>query len=404
MPVDVAIKVMTRSENMFAGYDKICREAMKEAGHMESARRSVDCKNNIVKLHGVVQGPLPSDIIALFKLRSGDEAIGLVMQYEAGGSLSNFLHNPGVRIPISTKDAIVFLRQIALCLTELHAIDIVHGDLKPENILLSSLDISIARVVISDFGLAKKKESYSQSQMTTGKTTLEKTSRLTGTPIYCATEMHINPADSTCHEVSRPTRKTDVYAFAVICWEVLVREKPFADLSDQSQLSFKLWRGERPALSKIPNDCPGEVVNMIEKCWMNDRSQRLQAVECLAILDKTCSVLFADHYDIFLSHPWKFKPVLCHVQRFLTAGGYKTWYDQVDMGNNITQSVIDGIARSKVVVVCLNSHYQTRVNCMIELKEARRQKKNSYGSPIGIRSCTSIRSFISFLASENVLG
>jgi hypothetical protein len=81
IPVDVAIKVMTRSENIFAGYDKICREALKEANQMESARRSVDCKNNIIKLLGVVQGALPRDIISLFNLRTGDEAIGLVMQY-----------------------------------------------------------------------------------------------------------------------------------------------------------------------------------------------------------------------------------------------------------------------------------------------------------------------------------
>ena len=57
---------------------------------------------------------------------------------------------------------------------------------------------------------------------------------------------------------------------------------------------------------------------------------------------------------------------------WLTDLGYRVWYDEIDMGNNITASMSEGIKNSTVVLVCANSTYQGRPNCMYELRETAR--------------------------------
>ena len=74
-------------------------------------------------------------------------------------------------------------------------------------------------------------------------------------------------------------------------------------------------------------------------------------------------------YDIFFSHAWADKCVLSYIYSWLTDLGYRVWYDQNDMGNNIPKSMSEGIRNSKIVLVCANSTYQGRPNCMFELRE-----------------------------------
>ena len=54
----------------------------------------------------------------------------------------------------------------------------------------------------------------------------------------------------------------------------------------------------------------------------------------------------------------------------MVRSGYRVWYDASDMGFDLKGSMVEGIARSKVVVVCLNRFYMTRPNCLFELQQA----------------------------------
>ena len=74
-------------------------------------------------------------------------------------------------------------------------------------------------------------------------------------------------------------------------------------------------------------------------------------------------------FDIFFSHAWVDKPLLSYVYRCLVSLGYRVWYDQYDMGYDLKVSMEQGIANSKVVIACVNNTYQSRPNCMFELKE-----------------------------------
>ena len=52
------------------------------------------------------------------------------------------------------------------------------------------------------------------------------------------------------------------------------------------------------------------------------------------------------------------------------------WYDQNDMGYDLKKSMRDGIMNSKVVLACVSPLYQSRENCMFELREAKNANKN----------------------------
>jgi serine/threonine protein kinase len=62
-----------------------------------------------------------------------------------------------------------------------------------------------------------------------------------GTPLYCAPEMLTNPyADEVNYQVAKPSRKTDMYAYGVLAWEVVTQKKPFADIGSEIILCAKV--------------------------------------------------------------------------------------------------------------------------------------------------------------------
>ena len=50
--------------------------------------------------------------------------------------------------------------------------------------------------------------------------------------------------------------------------------------------------------------------------------------------------------------------------------GYTVWYDVHHMGYDLKKSMEQGIQKSVVVLACVDSEYQKRDNCMLELRHA----------------------------------
>lgn len=62
--------------------------------------------------------------------------------------------------------------------------------------------------------------------------------------IYFILEMLVNPYDvSNEYQVAKASRSTDMYAFALVAYELLTEEKPFADVHKETLLAVKVHQG-----------------------------------------------------------------------------------------------------------------------------------------------------------------
>jgi serine/threonine protein kinase len=363
--IDVAVKIMTTSfMNEVVNFDCIRERAWVEANIIHRAGLSVQ-NDTVVKLYGVVEGPLPESWQRGLNNSKNDIVIGIVMKYEAGGSLESLLHGQHKR-EVHMSEKVRILRCIANGLCELHSLPIeyyiVHGDIKPANVLLGGQ--SPCTVKLADFGISDVKDSLmSTCQMSV----LHSTHTRRGTPVYSAPELLPSPENL---KVGTPTRSSDMYAFGILAWEVLTGKRPFNDVSTEMELCMTVHCGVRPDLTDLPSHTPPNVVEMIRSCFNVDRSTRMTADECFVLLDHVHMRVSSSRFDIFFSHPWSDKSFLKHVFAILSTVGYRVWYDMLEMKWDLDKSMNEGVKNSSVVVACVNSTYQSRPNCIKELRMA----------------------------------
>ena len=130
----------------------------------------------------------------------------IVMEYFSGGTVADRLRaakDGGTAVAPET--ALRWLHEAALALDAAHAADIVHRDVKPANLLLDAND----RLAVGDFGIARLAD---DTQMT-------QTGQVLGTAAYLSPEQALGkPA----------TAASDRYALAVVAYELLTGQRPFA--------------------------------------------------------------------------------------------------------------------------------------------------------------------------------
>jgi serine/threonine protein kinase len=297
------------------------------------------------------------------------------MRLEEGGSMAKLLYPPEgtLKTHLNETQKIGILREVAEALRALHAVGCIHGDIKPANILLR--DLSEFTVRLADFGLSEIREVREAGQQSS---TLQSTMHTKGTKLYCAPEMLHNPLQaSASSSVSKASRRTDIYAFAVLAWELLADEKPFTEAGNiESKLLTMVHSNQRPDLDILRRKgVPPAITDTISKCWSGDRDERLTAIQSSAVFSRVHSALRSQVFNIFLSHAWRNKPLLSCVFALLADMGYRVWYDEKEMGFDLDSSMREGIEKSEVVLCCANSLYQSRSNCMFEVEQAVAKKK-----------------------------
>jgi serine/threonine protein kinase len=115
------------------------------------------------------------------------------------------------------------IRQIGAAISAAHDCGIYHRDLKPENIMLQSSPTSASQeqVKIIDFDIATVKDSYDEKTRTT--------LFIAGSFNYAAPEQL----------EQKPGRASDIYALAIIVYEMLTGKLPFASLNKLSGNQFE---------------------------------------------------------------------------------------------------------------------------------------------------------------------
>jgi serine/threonine-protein kinase len=128
------------------------------------------------------------------------------MPHVRGGSLRDRLRREH-QLPVA--EALRITRETAQALAYAHAEGVIHRDIKPENILLTDDGM----VLVGDFGIARAIEAGGDEE------SLTRTGVVMGTPAYMAPEQATgeHPVDG----------RSDQYALAAVCYEMLAGEPPF---------------------------------------------------------------------------------------------------------------------------------------------------------------------------------
>ncbi|CAN1345456.1 Light-sensor Protein kinase [Linum perenne] len=164
------------------------------------------------------------------------------------------------RLPFSLPVAIDLMLQIARGMEYLHSKKVFHGSLNPSNILVRGGGSSLL-VKVSGFGLSTLKKKTNDTT-TTGKS-------VTSLPfIWSAPEVLEEQDDNK----QKFTEKSDVYSFAMVCFEILTGKVPFEDSHLQGdRMGRNIRAGERPL---FPSQTPKFVANFTKRCWHPDPNFR----------------------------------------------------------------------------------------------------------------------------------
>ena len=207
------------------------------------------------------------NLVETVEVVSTDDDLCLVMEYVEGETVSKLVRacrEQGVSIPIPIVAGIV-----CGALQALHAVheatdasgkslEIVHRDVSPQNIVVG-VD-GIARLL--DFGVAKAAVRLQQTR----------SGELKGKIAYMA------PEQLERHEV---TKLTDLYAMAIVLWEMLAGRRLF-EAETEGQLVRKVLEGTQEPPSKSRAEIPATVDAVVMRALARSTADRYSSARHFA--------------------------------------------------------------------------------------------------------------------------
>jgi eukaryotic-like serine/threonine-protein kinase len=196
---------------------------------------------------------------------TSDRLLYLVMPFLDGEPLSEHETRRGA-FPLA--EGIPLLVQMCQGLGHAHDLQIVHRDLKPENVMLVPDPVTPTgvRAVVMDFGLAKERRASPDVVKLTA------TGIVLGTPEFMSPEqIRGKPLDG----------RSDIYALAVLAFELFTGQLPFSGKSAQETMIARL-RGAPTQLRELKADLPAKLETVISKALSVNPAERYGSMAELA--------------------------------------------------------------------------------------------------------------------------
>ncbi|KAF9548237.1 Serine/threonine-protein kinase wnk4 [Mortierella hygrophila] len=188
------------------------------------------------------------------KAPNGGERVVFVTELMSSGTLKQYLKKT-LKGTLKPKVLKSWCRQILQGLVYLHTHNppIIHRDLKCDNIFINGNN---GQLKIGDLGLAVVRHRTHVSSVL-------------GTPEFMAPELYDEKYDE----------KVDIYAFGMCVLEMVTKEYPYSECTNQAQIYRKVTKGIKPASLEHVKDL--ETRDFINRCLDHDDHTRPSAQELL---------------------------------------------------------------------------------------------------------------------------
>jgi serine/threonine-protein kinase len=235
-----------------------------------AATVSVERFKREIMLSAALQHPHIVPVLSAGEITSdADDPAGsrlpfFIMPFVEGESLRTRL----ARGPLSVREAVSILKDVARALVYAHGRGVIHRDIKPDNILLSG-----GSTTVTDFGVAKAilgartpaVTKSSSSFVSPHSSVLTQVGASLGTPAYMAPEQAAgDPA--TDH-------RADLYALGIVGYEMLVGTTPFHGRNPQQLLAAQLTEQPAPIATRR-YDVPEALATLIGRLLEKDPNAR----------------------------------------------------------------------------------------------------------------------------------
>jgi serine/threonine protein kinase len=183
----------------------------------------------------------------------------IAMELLSGESLLDLMLREGPMDPVR---AVRLLLPVADAISVGHRRSVVHRDIKPENVFLATDELGRIQPKLVDFGVARLREGGSR---------LTRPGALMGTPDYMAPEQAQAEPDVD--------HRADVWAFAVVLYELMTLRRPFSDGKHGGYLAIL-----KAIVSEAPHSLADRGVtdlplwSIIERALSKRREQRWQSM------------------------------------------------------------------------------------------------------------------------------
>ena len=187
-------------------------------------------------------------VVTLFDADETGGILYLAFEYVRGMDLSQRV---AAAPPLTLRQVLTLVRQVASALDYAHGQRIVHRDIKPSNILIGPS----GEAKVADFGIAK----------VLGMTEMTRTGSVVGSPQYMSPEQVRGESLDG---------RSDVFSLGVVLYELLCRTRPFGG-DTLSTLIFEILSKEPPAVAQLRPGLPDRLPALVDRMLAKDLTKRM---------------------------------------------------------------------------------------------------------------------------------
>ena len=198
---------------------------------------------------------LHPNVMPIYGIEESNDIPWFVMPLIVGPTLKELVDRNG---PLPEREIVRIGRQIASGLAAAHSQGLVHRDIKPENILV---DNQVNRVMISDFGLARRATDPSMTQ----------TGFLAGTLNY------MSPEQSRGEDTDS---RSDLFSLGGLLFFLATGEVPFRSDSAMGVI-HKIAAQPHPHVQNLNNEVSSTLANVIDSLLEKSPEDRFQSASQL---------------------------------------------------------------------------------------------------------------------------